>query len=106
MVGDHQRAALGGEVLDAAHLDPEPLLGERPQRGQQQPLGDLGVEAVLVDLVVAGQPAAQERQELGELRLPVVAEDLRCAPSGGRPASRRGDVRRAGRGRGSWSAAA
>ena len=76
MVGDHQRAALGREVLHAARLDPEPLLGDRPQAGQQQPLGDLGVEAVLVDLVVAAQPAAQERQELGELGLPVVAEDL------------------------------
>ena len=43
---------------------------------EQEPLGDLGVEAVLVDLVVAGDPAAQERQELGELLLRVLAEDL------------------------------
>ena len=50
---------------------------ERADRGEQEPLGDLGVEAVLVDLEVAGHPAAQERQELGEPLLPAVAEDLR-----------------------------
>ena len=76
VVGDHQRAALGRDVLGAAHLDAEPLLRDRAQRGQEEPLGDLGVEAVLVDGVVAGQPAAQEGQEPGELRLPLVAEDL------------------------------
>ena len=76
VVGDDQRAALGRDVLDAADLDPEPLLGDRPQRGHEEALGDLRVEAVLVDDVVAGQPAAQERQELGELGLPLVAEDL------------------------------
>ena len=81
---DDQRAALGREVLEAAGLDPEPLLGERPERGQQQPLGDLGVEAVLVDLVVAGEPTAQEGQEPRELGLPVVAEHL------ARPALQRG----------------
>ena len=73
---------------------------ERPQRGEQQPLGDLGVEAVLVDLVVAGQPAPQERQEPGELRLPVVAEDLggarleRGQPLAGRDAGERRAVAR------------
>ena len=76
VVGDDQRAALGGDVLDAADLDPEPLLGDRPQRGHEEPLGDLLVEAVLVDDVVAGHPAAQERQEPGQLRLPLVAEEL------------------------------
>ena len=65
--------------------------------GEQEPLGHLGVEAVLVDLEVAGHPAAQEREELGEARLPAVAEDLRGgrlsaasqSPTGMPPAGRR-----------------
>ena len=76
VVGDDQRAALGGDVLDAADLDPEPLLGDRPQQREHELLGDLVVEAELVDVVVAGQPAAQEGEQLGQLRLPLVAEDL------------------------------
>ena len=36
VVGHDQRAALGRDVLDAADLDPEPLLGERPQQRQQE----------------------------------------------------------------------
>ena len=76
VVGDDQRAALGRDVLDAADLDPEPLLRDRAQRGHEEPLGDLLVEAVLVDDVVAGHPAAQEGQEPGQLRLPLVAEQL------------------------------
>ena len=76
VVGDHQRAALGGDVLDAAHLDAEPLLRDRAQRGHEEPLGDLPVEAVLVDDVVAGHPATQEREEAGQLGLPLVAEQL------------------------------
>ena len=85
VVGDDQRAALGGDVLQAAHLDPEPLLRERPQRGMKKRSVSSAVEAELVDLVVAGQPAAQERQELGEA----------CAPSPRRrsPARRPGERR-------------
>ena len=43
---------------------------------EQELLGDLAVEAVVVDGEVAGQPAAQEREELREPRLPVLAEEL------------------------------
>ena len=71
VVGDHQRAALGRDVLQAAGLDPEPVLVQRPQRGQQHVLGELGVEAELVDLDVAGEPAADERQRRGHLALPL-----------------------------------
>ena len=49
---------------------------DRAQRGHEEPLGDLLVEAVLVDGVVAGHPAAQEREEAGQLRLPLLAEHL------------------------------
>ena len=76
VVGDDQGAALGRDVLDAADLDAEPLLRDRAERGDQEALGDLGVEAVLVDDVVAGDATAQEREELREPGLPVVAEDL------------------------------
>ncbi len=43
-----------GHVLDPAHLDPEPLLEHRPQHRQQRVVGEVGVEAELVDRVVAG----------------------------------------------------
>ena len=82
--------------------------------GQQEPLGELGVEAELVDLVVAGQPAAQEGQELGEPRLPLVAEDLRGGAAGsaasqsptGMPPAGRGRRRRRRRGGSAPAAAA
>ena len=107
VVGDHQRAALGGDVLQAAHLEAEPLLRDRAQRRHEEALGQLAVEAVVVDLVVALEPAAHERHQLGEAALPVVAEDLLAAPwSGGEPVAdgdagpgRRSSVVAAGRGR-------
>ena len=76
VVGHHQRTALGGDVLGAADLDAEPLLGDRAQRGQEEALGDLAVEAVVVDDVVAVEPATQEGQQLGQPALPLGAEDL------------------------------
>ena len=76
VVGDDQCPALGREVLDATHVDAEPLLRDRTQAGQQELLGDLLVESVLVDGVLAGNPATQERKESGKLGLPVVAEHL------------------------------
>ena len=76
VVGHDQRAALVGDVLDAAHLDAEPLLGDRPQQRERELLGDLGVEAELVDLVVAGQPPPEQREQLGQPRLPLLAPDL------------------------------
>ena len=61
---------VAGHVLQALRLDPEPLLEQRPQDRQQDVVGEVGVEAELVGLVLAGQPAAQELQPLGELVLP------------------------------------
>ena len=92
VVGDDQGAAFGGDVLGSAHLDPEPLLGDRTQGGHEEPLGDLGVEAVLVDDVVAGDPTAQEGEELGELRLPLLAEELLGGVLEGREPVRRRDA--------------
>ncbi len=71
VVGHDQRTALGRDVLQAARLDPEVVLVQRPQRRQQHVLGELGVEAELVDLDVAGQPAADERERGGHLALPL-----------------------------------
>ena len=77
MVGDHERATVGRDVLDPVYVDPEPLLGKRSQRRQQETIGDLVVEAELVDLVVAGDAPAQEGQQPGELAIPGdVTEDL------------------------------
>ena len=63
VVGDDQRAADGGDVVDAADLDPEPLPVERAQRGKQHVVGQVGVVAELVDGVVALQTAPQEGQQ-------------------------------------------
>ena len=104
VVGHDERAALGRDVVQAAHLEPEPLLRDRAQRGHEEALGQLTVEAVVVDLVVALEPTARERHQLGEAPLPVVTEDvLRRALRGGEPVAdgdaglRLGDPLRAGR---------
>ena len=59
-----------GHVLQAGRLDPEPLLVQRAERRGQHVLGEVAVEAEVVDLVVAGDPAAQERQAAGDPALP------------------------------------
>ena len=103
VVRDDQGAALGRDVVGAADLDAEPLLRDRAQRGHQEALGDLLVEAVLVDEVVAGDPAAQEGQELGELRLPLVPEELLGGVLERGEQVPGGDPRVAVHGRGGWS---
>ena len=70
VVGDHQPAAGARHVLQAEGLDPEPLLVERPQDRQQEVVGQVGVEAELVGLVLPGDAAAQEVHGVGELVLP------------------------------------
>ena len=57
-------------------------------------------------VVVAGQAAAQEREELGEPRLPVVAEDLAWRRAGRPPASRAAGMPAGGPRSVAWSAAA
>ena len=61
-----------GDVLDAAHLDPEPLLVEGAQQGQVDVDGVVLVEAELVDDVVARQTAAQVGEGLGDLALDIL----------------------------------
>ena len=70
VVGDDQRAARVRHVLQAGGLDPEPRPVQRPQQREDDVVGEVGVEAELVDLVVAGQPAAQERQRVRQGGLP------------------------------------
>ena len=101
-------AALGRDVLDPPHLDPEPLLVERAQQGQVGVLGEVLVEAELVDGVVARQTAAQERQRLGHLALDVLGREagsLGSDPKGGHAGAQelldpgsQGDVARPRRG--------
>jgi hypothetical protein len=82
VVGHHQRTALGRDVLDAVHLDPEPLLRQRPQPREEESLGDLLVEAELVDLVVSCDPTPREREQVGELLLPVDLAEILLRGSG------------------------
>ena len=74
VVGDDQRAALVRHVVQAGGLDAEPRPVQRPQERQQHVVGEVGVEAELVDGVVAGQAPAQEGKRGGERRLPVGRE--------------------------------
>ena len=55
VVGDDQRPALVGDVVQAGGLDPEPRPVQRPQQREDDVVGELGVEAELVDGVVAGR---------------------------------------------------
>ena len=72
VVGDDQRAAgRPARCSQAGRLDPEPLLVQRAERRGQHVQREVPVEAELVDLVVAGDPAAQERQAAGDPALPV-----------------------------------
>ena len=88
VVGDDQGAALGRDVVGAADLDPEPLLGDRAERGHQEPLGDLGVEAVLVDDVVAGHAGGAGRPGTGPAGAPTARRRPPSRRTGTRPASR------------------
>jgi hypothetical protein len=67
VVGDDQRAVLGGQVLDAVRADAPVVAVQRPQQRHHDRLGQVDVEAVLVDLVVAGQPPAQEPGRLADV---------------------------------------
>jgi hypothetical protein len=60
VVSHDQGGAGAGDVVHAEHLDPEPAFVERPQRRQQESFVQLRIEAELIDLVLPGQPAAQE----------------------------------------------
>ena len=76
VVGHDQRAALSRDVFRTEHFDSEVLLRDRPDRRQDQLLGQLRVEAKLVHGVITGQTAAYESEELGRTTLPVGSEHL------------------------------
>ena len=65
VVGHEQRAAGGRHVLDADGLHAEPLVVERAQQRHDHVLGQVAVEAEVVDRVAAREPALQELADLG-----------------------------------------
>ena len=66
------------------------VLVQRPQQRQEDVVGEVRVEAELVDGVVAGQPAAQEREGVRDLALDVLAGEP--GGLGGQPQHRDRDV--------------
>ena len=77
VVGDDERAPVGGDVLGTAHLDPEPLLEQRTQDGLDHVVGEMRVEAEIVDLVIAGHAPPHEfgrADDLGDEGIAEVVE--------------------------------
>jgi hypothetical protein len=70
VVGHEQRGAVVRHVVDAGHLDPEPPPVQRPQDRHQGLLGEVLVEAEVVDPVVAGEPSAEELESGRGLLVP------------------------------------
>ena len=86
VIRDEQRAALGRDVVDAVDLDPEPAVVERPRAaGSDDVLGEVGVEAELVDL--RSRRASRRRRK------------ARASGDGAAPTARRDDRRAVGRAR-------
>ena len=71
MVGNDQCATHVRDVFHTAGLDPEVLLVQRPHRGEQHMLGEVGVEAEVIDGVFAGHAPTHEGKRAGDLALPV-----------------------------------
>ena len=97
VIGDQQRPTGVRQVLHAEELDPEPLVVQQAERRQHDVAGEVLVVAEVVDLVVAGDPAAQERQPAGDAGLPA---GLRGRVRGGVGARSQAGRRR----HGSWAA--
>jgi alkyl hydroperoxide reductase subunit AhpF len=76
VVADHERAADIRNVLHAAGLDSEPLSVERAQRLHQHLVGELGIEAEVVDLVVAGEPIGDELTKIAIVVDLLIVNDL------------------------------
>src|SRR4029079_14842262 len=72
----HDEGATGGrDVLDAPHLDPEPVPVDRAEHGIEHVLGEVDVVAEVVDLVVAVDPAPHVGEHLGDAALDVLGGD-------------------------------
>src|ERR1035437_10120021 len=86
MVGHDQGATGAGNVLDAANLDAEPRLVQRSQQRKVGVLGEVLVEAVVVNCVVPAEASTNERQRRGNLTFDVVTGEPGCRsrpPQGG-----------------------
>ena len=85
MVCHDQRTAGAGDVLDAAHLHAEPRLVQRPQQRKVDVLGEVLVEAVLIDGEVTGETPTDKGQCRGDATFNVIAGEscyLGRAPHG------------------------
>lgn len=76
VVGHHQCTACGRDVLDAADLDPEPLLEQRPERGQEDTVGEVRVVTELVHLVVPRETPAHEARGTRHLTHQAIAQPV------------------------------
>ncbi len=84
VVGDDERPRLARHVLKAHGLHPKPVPVERADQLKEHLVVQLRVEAELVDLVLPGEPATQEGQELREAVLDGVGPAVAGAPPRGR----------------------
>ena len=84
VVGDQQRRAGERDVLDPAHLDPEPVPDQRPHGRQEDLLGELRIEAELVDRVL---PVIRERAKPTASSIVVCQSTPRLWASENRPFS-------------------
>jgi len=75
MVGHHECSTCAGDVLDAPDLDPEPRLVERSKQRQVDMLGEVLIEAEIVDRVVPGKASTKEGQDSGDLSFDVFAKE-------------------------------
>ena len=60
MIGDQQAGAILRQVLNAADLNPEPILEKEAQQRQDERVVELRIESEFVDRVIAGEPLGHE----------------------------------------------
>jgi hypothetical protein len=66
VVRDEESRPGRGDVLDAHLVDAEPLLEQGAQDREEHVLGQVAVEAQVVDRIVAGHAPAREREGIRE----------------------------------------
>ena len=70
VVADEQRPALVRDVVDADRLGAEPLPVQRTGSRQDDAVGEIRVEAEVIDLVVTADPSPQEGEPARDRSLP------------------------------------